>query len=81
MQGQVVNMLIEELVAGLPDIRHLARMIVAMLLGAVVGVQRERIGKPARPWRGLAVQRGQRRRDGHGVGRRRLDSATIAGHP
>jgi len=47
MQGQVVNMLIEELVAGLPDIRHLARMIVAMLLGAVVGVQRERIGKPA----------------------------------
>ena len=40
-------MLIEELVAGLPDIRHLARLIVAMLLGAVVGAQRERIGKPA----------------------------------
>ena len=44
---QVVNMLIEELIAELPDIRHLVRLIVAMLLGAVVGVQRERIGKPA----------------------------------
>ena len=42
-----MNMLIEELIAGLPDIRHMVRLIVAMILGAVVGVQRERTGKPA----------------------------------
>jgi putative Mg2+ transporter-C (MgtC) family protein len=41
----------EELTSGLPDSRQLARVIirlvVAALLGAVVGVQRERAGKPA----------------------------------
>lgn len=41
----------EELTQGLPDSRQLAhviiRLIAAMLLGAVVGIQRERAGKPA----------------------------------
>ncbi len=41
----------EELMMGLPDARQVARVIirlaVAMLAGAVVGVQRERTGKPA----------------------------------
>jgi putative Mg2+ transporter-C (MgtC) family protein len=41
----------EELAAGLPDSRQLAhvviRLIAATLLGAVVGYQRERAGKPA----------------------------------
>lgn len=41
----------EELTAGLPDvkelIRVLLRLLTALLLGAVVGIQRERTGKPA----------------------------------
>jgi putative Mg2+ transporter-C (MgtC) family protein len=41
----------EELTAGLPDARHLiqvfVRLVAASLLGAVVGIQRERAGKPA----------------------------------
>ena len=41
----------EELVAGMPDARHLAHVLVrlaaAAMLGAVVGFQRERAGKPA----------------------------------
>jgi putative Mg2+ transporter-C (MgtC) family protein len=41
----------EELTSGLPDARQLVhvliRLIAATLLGAVVGVQRERAGKPA----------------------------------
>ena len=41
----------EELTAGLPDvkelIRVLLRLLTALLLGAVIGIQRERIGKPA----------------------------------
>jgi putative Mg2+ transporter-C (MgtC) family protein len=41
----------EELSAGLPDARQLVhvviRLIAATLLGAVIGFQRERVGKPA----------------------------------
>jgi len=41
----------EELMIGLPDARQIARVIIrlaaAMLVGAVIGVQRERTGKPA----------------------------------
>ena len=41
----------EELIAGLPDARQFARIVVrlllAALLGAMVGVQREQTGKPA----------------------------------
>jgi putative Mg2+ transporter-C (MgtC) family protein len=41
----------EELVSGMPDARHLAHVLVrlaaAAVLGAVVGFQRERAGKPA----------------------------------
>ena len=41
----------EELSAGLPDARQLVhviiRLIAATLLGAVIGIQRERVGKPA----------------------------------
>jgi putative Mg2+ transporter-C (MgtC) family protein len=41
----------EELTSGLPDARQLVhviiRLIAATLLGAVVGIQRERAGKPA----------------------------------
>lgn len=41
----------EELVAGLPDVRSLThvliRLLAATVLGAIIGVQRERAGKPA----------------------------------
>ena len=41
----------EELVGGIPDPRHLVRMtirlFVAMLVGAVVGLQRQHVGQPA----------------------------------
>jgi putative Mg2+ transporter-C (MgtC) family protein len=41
----------EELTSGLPDTRELARVIIrliaATLLGAVIGIERERAGKPA----------------------------------
>ena len=41
----------EELTAGLPDSRQLVhviiRLIAATLLGAAIGIQRERVGKPA----------------------------------
>lgn len=41
----------EELISGLPDVRQLVhvliRLIAATLLGAVVGIQREKAGKPA----------------------------------
>jgi len=41
----------EELTSGLPDVRQLVhvliRLIAATLLGAIVGIQRERAGKPA----------------------------------
>jgi putative Mg2+ transporter-C (MgtC) family protein len=46
-----MDIVLEELSAGLPDARQLARIVirllVAMLLGAVVGIQREQTGKPA----------------------------------
>jgi len=41
----------EELIAGMPDARHLAHVLVrltaAAMLGAVIGFERERAGKPA----------------------------------
>ena len=41
----------EELSAGLPDVRQLIhviiRLVAAAILGAIVGIQRERAGKPA----------------------------------
>jgi len=46
-----MNIILEELTAGLPDAeqftRIVIRLLVAMLLGAVVGIQREQTGKPA----------------------------------
>ncbi len=43
--------LLDELNAGFPDLAQIVRLLVrlgiAMLLGAVVGFQRERYGKPA----------------------------------
>jgi|SRR5262245_11466496 len=46
-----MDIILEELTAGLPDARQLARIVirllVAMLIGAVVGIQREHTGKPA----------------------------------
>lgn len=46
-----MDIILEELTAGLPDAKQLARIVirllVAALLGAIVGVQREQTGKPA----------------------------------
>src|SRR5215510_12437127 len=46
-----MDAILEELTTGLPDARQLARIVirllVAMLLGAIVGAQREQTGKPA----------------------------------
>ena len=46
-----MDIILEELTAGLPDARQLARVVirllVAMLLGGIVGFQREWTGKPA----------------------------------
>src|SRR5262245_53909548 len=46
-----MDIILEELTAGLPDARQITRVIirlvVAMLLGGVVGIQREWTGKPA----------------------------------
>lgn len=46
-----MELLWEELTAGLPDRRQLAvvviRVIMAILLGSIVGLQREKAGKPA----------------------------------
>ncbi|MCI0659995.1 MAG: MgtC/SapB family protein [Acidobacteria bacterium] len=46
-----MDIIIEELIGGLPDWRQLARftirLVVSMILGAVVGAQRERTGKAA----------------------------------
>jgi putative Mg2+ transporter-C (MgtC) family protein len=46
-----MNVILEELFAGMPDSRQFVRIIIrllaAMLLGAVIGFQRERTGKPA----------------------------------
>ncbi|MGH7853550.1 MAG: MgtC/SapB family protein [Candidatus Binatia bacterium] len=47
----MIDILLEEISFGLPDARQFwrifIRLLVAMLVGAVVGVQRERSGKPA----------------------------------
>jgi len=46
-----MDIILEELTAGLPDARQttriVIRLLVAMLLGAIVGIQREQTGKPA----------------------------------
>ena len=46
-----MNILLDEIIAGLPDPRQMAslgiRLVTAMFLGAIVGIQRERVGKPA----------------------------------
>jgi putative Mg2+ transporter-C (MgtC) family protein len=46
-----MNVLWDELAAGIPDSDSVARitlrLIVAMIFGAVIGIQRERAGKPA----------------------------------
>lgn len=46
-----MDVFLEELIAGLPDsaqtARLVIRLIVAALLGAVIGIQRERVGKAA----------------------------------
>ena len=46
-----MDFILEEIVAGFPDAKELAsltvRLVFAMALGAVVGAQRERSGKPA----------------------------------
>jgi putative Mg2+ transporter-C (MgtC) family protein len=46
-----MDLILEELIASLPDARQMVRLtlrlLLAALLGAVVGVQRERTGKPA----------------------------------
>jgi putative Mg2+ transporter-C (MgtC) family protein len=46
-----MDIFLEELLSGLPDLRQTAtlvtRMVIAMLLGAVIGAQREATGKPA----------------------------------
>jgi putative Mg2+ transporter-C (MgtC) family protein len=46
-----MNVVWEELAAGFPDVEAMARitvrLIVAMIFGAVIGIQRERAGKPA----------------------------------
>ena len=46
-----MNLLLEELGAGMPDLREVARvslrLIFAMIVGGVIGFERERAGKPA----------------------------------
>jgi putative Mg2+ transporter-C (MgtC) family protein len=46
-----MNLLLEELGAGMPDLREVARvslrLIFAMIVGGVIGYERERAGKPA----------------------------------
>jgi putative Mg2+ transporter-C (MgtC) family protein len=46
-----MDIILEELLGGMPDTRQLVRIIVrllaAMLFGAVIGFQREKTGKPA----------------------------------
>jgi putative Mg2+ transporter-C (MgtC) family protein len=46
-----MDIILEEFLSGLPDLRQTAtlvtRMVIAMLLGAVIGAQREATGKPA----------------------------------
>jgi putative Mg2+ transporter-C (MgtC) family protein len=46
-----MDIILEELTSGFPDARQIARIIIrllaAMLLGAIIGIQREHTGKPA----------------------------------
>src|SRR5262245_32850632 len=46
-----MDIILEEMVSGLPDVRQMVslvtRLLTAMILGALVGAQRESIGKPA----------------------------------
>lgn len=46
-----MNIFWEELTAGIPETRQLVQVIIrlfaAVLLGAIIGLQRERVGKPA----------------------------------
>jgi putative Mg2+ transporter-C (MgtC) family protein len=46
-----MDIILEEVFSGLPDVRQMAslvtRMMIAMILGAVIGAQRESSGKPA----------------------------------
>src|SRR5262245_2676914 len=46
-----MNIILEEIISGLPDVRQMvslvSRLLTAMILGALVGVQREQFGKPA----------------------------------
>ncbi|HEX2473167.1 MAG TPA: MgtC/SapB family protein [Lacipirellulaceae bacterium] len=46
-----MDIILEEILSGLPDVRQTAslviRMGIAMVLGAVIGAQRESLGKPA----------------------------------
>src|SRR5215813_9628121 len=46
-----MDIFLEELMSGLPDTRELVRVLIrliaATLLGAIVGIERERAGKPA----------------------------------
>lgn len=50
-ESEIMNTLIEELFGGLPDWiqfeRVVIRLVAAMLLGAIIALQRERAGKPA----------------------------------
>ncbi|HEY7559619.1 MAG TPA: MgtC/SapB family protein [Candidatus Binatia bacterium] len=47
----MMDILLEEIISGLPDIRQTANLVIrlmtAMILGGVIGAQRESIGKPA----------------------------------
>jgi putative Mg2+ transporter-C (MgtC) family protein len=46
-----MNILMQELAGGIPDVEHLLRAViriaVSSILGAVIGIQREHTGKPA----------------------------------
>jgi putative Mg2+ transporter-C (MgtC) family protein len=46
-----VDIILEEVFSGLPDVRQMVslvtRLLTAMILGALIGAQRERSGKPA----------------------------------
>jgi putative Mg2+ transporter-C (MgtC) family protein len=50
-EGVNMEFLWNELIGGIPDVSHLTRILVrfaaAILLGGVVGLERERMGKPA----------------------------------
>jgi len=47
----MMDIFLEEIISGLPDVRQTASLIIrlgtAMICGAVIGLQRESIGKPA----------------------------------